>query len=68
MSAAQFILLVAGLYSAIGVTFALVFVTVGVGRIDHATRGAPISFRLIIFPASAALWPVLLRKWMRSSR
>jgi hypothetical protein len=53
-------------YVAVGLPFAAAFVSVGVARIDHAARAAPLGFRLIIFPASAALWPVLLVKWVRA--
>jgi hypothetical protein len=41
------------------------FVTRGAAAIDHAARGAGIGFRLFIFPASAALWPLLLVKWIK---
>jgi hypothetical protein len=53
-------------YAAAGVLFATAFVTVGVGRIDPAARGAPLGFRVLIFPASAALWPLLVIKWLGS--
>jgi len=68
MSAAQIVLIATAVYAVLGLLFALASVTRGIGRIDHAAQGAPIGFRLIIFPASAALWPVLLRKWWRSPR
>lgn len=51
-------------YALAGMAFALAFVTTGIGRIDPAARGAPPGFRLIILPASAALWPVLAGKWL----
>jgi len=68
MSAAHIVLSLAAAYAAIGLFFALAFVTIGVGRIDHAARGAPLGFRLTILPASAALWPVLLSRWLRTPR
>ena len=52
----------------VGVLFAVAFVTVGVGRVDAAAKGAGVGFRLLILPGAAALWPVLLRRWMRSGR
>jgi hypothetical protein len=55
----------AGAYVAAGLVFAAAFVTWGVQRMDPAAKGAPLGFRLLILPGSAALWPLLLRRWMR---
>jgi hypothetical protein len=52
------------LYAAAGFLFALVFISIGVQRIDPEARGAGVGFRLIILPASVALWPYLLRRWL----
>ena len=52
-------------YAAAGLVVGLVFVTVGVARIDPAARGTSVAFRLLILPGSAALWPVLVAKWAR---
>ena len=56
------------LYGLFGVLFGFAFVTLGVGSVDPAARGGPIGFRLLIFPASAALWPLMLFKWIRRRR
>ena len=56
---------IAGSYAAVGVIFAAVFVAFGIGRVDPVARHAPIGFRLIVLPGCAALWPLLLRRWMR---
>ncbi|MGE0481355.1 MAG: hypothetical protein AB7Q17_12880 [Phycisphaerae bacterium] len=68
MSIAHSILIGVGAYVVVGVVFASAFVTRGVGRIDAAARGASPGFRLLIFPASAALWPLLLQRWLRARR
>lgn len=68
MLIAQVLLLVVGLYAATGLLFAGVFVTIGVGRFDHAAGGAPWGFRLLIVPGVAALWPALAVMWVRRSR
>ena len=68
MAYAETILWIASLYGLAGFAFAIVFVTRGVARVDPAAAGAPISFRLLIFPGSLALWPLLLRKWMQATR
>jgi hypothetical protein len=57
---------IAGGYAALGVVFAAAFVAVGIGRVDPVARQAPLGFRLIVLPGCAALWPLLLRRWMRS--
>jgi hypothetical protein len=56
-----------GLYAGLGLLFALAFVSRGVERLDPGARGATLGFRLIIVPASIALWPLLLRRWLRGA-
>lgn len=64
MSVASLILWTATVYAAAGFVFAFAFVVRGAATIDRSAEGAPLSFRLLIFPGAAALWPILLRKWM----
>ena len=52
------------LYCAAGSFFAIAFVTSGVNRIDSQAIGSAIGFRVLIFPGAAALWPLLLRRWI----
>lgn len=66
MLAATVILWVAGAYAGVGAMFALAFVTAGVSRVDPAARGSTWMFRVLIAPGSAALWPWLLRRWVRA--
>jgi hypothetical protein len=56
------------LYGTCGLAFGAIFVTVGVGRLDHAARGAPVTFRLIILPGVVAAWPILAVQWARALR
>ena len=51
-------------YAAIGLGFAVLFVSVGVDKVDHQARGAGIGFRLMILPGVTALWPLLLSRWI----
>jgi hypothetical protein len=67
MGVAQAILAVVGAYALIGIVFACAFVLRGAARIDHAAAAAPWSFKLLIFPGAAALWPLLAMKWLRAS-
>ena len=59
------ILALAELYVAIGLLFAVAFLTVGIVHVDAVSKGAGIGFRLIILPGVIALWPVMLRQWIR---
>jgi hypothetical protein len=54
-----------GLYTALGLVFAIAFAARGVGAIDPAARGATGGFRVLIVPGATALWPFLLRRWLR---
>jgi hypothetical protein len=51
-------------YAALGLIFAPVFVTRGIGRLDPSAREASWAFRLLVLPGVVALWPCLLRRWL----
>lgn len=68
MLLARLILAAAEVYAAVGVIFAMVFLTRGVGHVDAGAVGAGVGFRAVILPGVAALWPVMLRKWWRARR
>ena len=53
-------------YALVGAVFAVAFVLRGIGRVDPVARGSGVGFRLVVVPGAAALWPVLLRKWMEA--
>jgi membrane protein implicated in regulation of membrane protease activity len=52
------------LYGIAGSVFAIAFVTIGVKRIDSQAIGSGVGFHVLIFPGAAALWPILLRRWI----
>ena len=52
-------------YLAFGAAFGIVFVAAGVHRLDKQAEGAGWGFRLLILPGVAALWPLLLSRWVR---
>jgi hypothetical protein len=56
---------VLGSYAAAGAVFAVAFAALGVTRLDPSARGASLGFRLLILPGATALWPLLLRRWLR---
>lgn len=57
-----------GVYVAVGLAVAALFVLKVAARMDPAARRGSWGFRLLILPGCAALWPVLLRKWLRLRR
>jgi hypothetical protein len=62
---ASVFLILLGIYLVCGFVFAVPFVLFGVKKIDpHATRGSW-GFRLLIIPGTMALWPLLLRRWLK---
>jgi hypothetical protein len=58
---------IGGLYLAVGVLFAIPFVTRGVQRIDPAARDGSWGFRILIVPGATLLWPLLARRWAAGS-
>jgi hypothetical protein len=61
---AQLIVGIAGVYLVLGLVFALAFAARGAAAIDPAARGMPWAARLLIVPGAAALWPLMLWKWL----
>lgn len=56
------------IYVAIGLVFALAFAWRGAGKIDPMAKEGTWGFRILIIPASAALWPLLARRWLGGAR
>ena len=54
-------------YAAIGLVFAVAFVFAGVGRIDPDAEKGTWGFRLLVLPGAAALWPLMLSRWVKGS-
>ena len=52
-------------YLVLGAVFALAFVLFLAPRVDPATRGSSIGFRLTIFPSVTLLWVLLLGRLLR---
>jgi hypothetical protein len=52
-------------YAGLGLVFALVFVWVGVQRLDSEAEGSGVGVRLLIMPGVAAFWPMMLYRWTR---
>ena len=66
MVAADVLLALGGVYAGAGALFGVAFVTRGAARIDPAARDAGVIVRAFWLPAAAALWPLLILRWVRS--
>ena len=55
-------------YGLAGAIFAVAFISRGMQRIDPVAQHAPLGFRVIVMPGVAALWPLLLTRWIRVVR
>lgn len=64
LETASLVALCIGIYLAIGLVFALLFVCFGAGKIDPAARNMPVQARLTILPGCMLLWPLMLLKWL----
>ena len=64
ISLAQWLAVALASYAAIGLVFALAFVTVGVQRVDPSAKTGTIGFRILILPGAVAFWPLFLKRWL----
>jgi len=64
MRVAEFFVAALGVHGFAGAVFAVAFVLFGIHRIDPVAEHSPIGFRLIVIPGVAALWPLLLTRWL----
>ena len=55
-------------YAGLGALFGLYFVIWGAARVDADAHHLPFLLRLLLWPGSVALWPVLLAKVVRGQR
>ena len=53
-----------GLYVAVGIAVGIAFVCYGVTRLLEHPATVSVGARVLLFPASAALWPLVLRRWL----
>lgn len=62
MSLSEFILSAVRIWLMIGSTVAVVFLMVGIDRIDEGAQGAYI-FRPLLVPGILLIWPMVLWRW-----
>ncbi|MGH2552727.1 MAG: hypothetical protein ACRDEB_03360 [Chitinophagaceae bacterium] len=68
MIIANYILIIAAIYLALGFLFAIPFVIKGVHQVDEGAHGGSIGFRIIIIPGTMVFWPLLLKKWLKAAK
>lgn len=62
MNAAEALVMLAQIWGGLGALVALVFLTVGMDRIDEDAQGAYV-FRPLLIPGVVLLWPLVLWRW-----
>ena len=66
MTVGWLLLYALGLYAVLGVAIGVAFVLSGVTRtLDHPARVSA-GARILLLPASAALWPLVLARWLKT--
>ena len=58
-------LMLAGVYLLVGIVFYFPFIRKGVHHFDDGVKSAPLFMKIMIFPGTVALWPILLKKWRK---
>lgn len=61
------LLMAAGVYLLIGIVFYFPFIKKGVHTFDGGVKEAPVFMKILIFPGTVALWPILLKKWRKGA-
>jgi hypothetical protein len=61
---AEFLLLLPAVYLLGGLTFAIPFVWLGVGKVDPQAADGSWGFRLLIIPGTMFFWPLLAVRWV----
>jgi hypothetical protein len=62
------VLLALALYAAMGVAIAAAFLVFGVTRVLPEPVPVTLGARIMVFPGTAALWPYVLIRWLKSSQ
>jgi hypothetical protein len=62
------VLLALALYAAMGVAIAAAFLVFGVTRVLPEPVPVTLGARIMLFPGTAALWPYVLIRWLKSSQ
>lgn len=63
---AQILLLLMGLYLAVGLIMSVFLLRRGIATYDDGVRRTPLLFKLLIWPGVVALWLPLFIKWRKA--
>jgi hypothetical protein len=63
---APLLLSAVGLYALVGIVVAFAFVSAGLAAVLPAGTPVTVGARILFIPGSAALWPLVLSRWLRS--
>jgi hypothetical protein len=64
----EVVLIIVAIYLLLGVLFVFPFLMKGLTKVDEGAHGGTIGFKIIIIPGVIVLWPVLLRKWIKTDK
>ena len=67
MAPAEVIIRIVEFYGFAGMAVAVLFLTIGIDRIDASARGAYM-FRPLVAPGVVVLWPLVLLRWIALER
>lgn len=64
MAAAETLITIATWYAVAGAAVAVLFLAIGLNRIDPAGHGSYL-FRVLLVPGLVLLWPIALLRWLQ---
>ena len=67
MDVSAFIIAALGIWGYLGLTVAIIFLVIGIDRIDENARGA-YAFRPLLIPGIIVLWPLVAWRWFQLER
>lgn len=62
------LVIILGLYVALGLIFGLSFVLRGVNCVDPVAGESSFVFRVVILPSCVGLWPVVVWMWIKTAK
>ena len=68
MALAEAIVLAFGAYFGAGAVVAILFLALGVAKLDDSAKGASFFFRPMIFLGCVVLWPYIIIRWLSGRR
>lgn len=60
------LLMLLSAYLVIGILFSVLFIFMGLTKVDRGVEGSWKLFKVLIFPGLVAFWPLFLIKWRKA--